>query len=272
MKNIAYSLIMTFLFGTFFPSYQAYAKGNNTFATMQKVPLNIKLNDDLVSKLASSKTFEAYYYSLFILARYSALSLSNKSEKQLEQVSLQLKQIVDKKDNNNNVYAALGLDVDKTFMLKTDELQVKLKNEFPALITMDENQIKELINNAVAKGDLEAKAMAFGARDDCFNDAAKEYTKCTSGTKWWSATAGLACAICVTALVACLLATAFATAGTSAALFAAALLPYTQKCIVATLSMFNLSTGFNSVCDSQNTVRVEGCVTAYGALTAGGAE
>jgi hypothetical protein len=272
MKNIAYSLIMTFLFGSFFPSYQAYAKGNNTFATMQKAQLNTKLNDDLVNKLASSKTFEAYYYSLFTLAMYSALSLSNKSEKQLEQVSLQLEQIVDKKDNNNNVYAALGLEVDKAFTLKTDELEIKLKNEFPALTVMDENQIKEVVNRAIVKGDLEAKAMAFGVRDDCFNNAAKEYTKCTTGSKWWSATAAIACGICVAALIACVLVTAFATAGTSAVAFAAALLPYTKICISTTLTMFGLSGQFNTTCDIQNKIRVESCVTAYGVFNGGGAE
>lgn len=263
---------MTFLFGIFFPSYQAYAKGNNTFATMQKVQLNTKLNDDLVNKLASSKTFEAYYYSLFTLAMYSALSLSNKSEKQLEQVSLQLEQIVDKKDNNiNNVYAALGLEVDKAFTLKTDELQVKLKNEFPALTVMDENQIKEVVNRAILKGDLEAKAIAFGAKDECFNTAAKEYTKCTSGSRWWSAAAGIACVVCVVALVACLGATALVTDGGSLA-FAASLLPYTRACVVTTLTMFGLSAEFNSTCDSQNKVRVESCATAHGTFAAGGGE
>ncbi len=274
MKNIAYSLCMTFLFGILCPSYQAYAKGKEASIALQKAQNKAKLSEDLIDKLASSKFFQSYYNTIFVIASYSSLSLSNKSEKKLKEITSKLEKISNKDliSDEDGVLEILGFNTDKNLNNTLNILKVKLNNNFPELISMNEIDKKEVIEAAIIKGNLESKALILLSKDQCYNDAANLFTKCTSGSKWWSATAAIACVICLTALVACLAVTAFATAGTGAVALAAALLPYTKLCITATLGMFNLSASFSTTCVDQNNVRVQSCVTQYGAVTPQGAE
>ncbi|MFV8353353.1 hypothetical protein [Flavobacterium sp. XS2P14] len=274
MKNIAYSLTITFLFGMFFPSYQAYAKGNNSFATLPKMQFNTKFTDDLVNKLSLSKTFAAYYYQLHTIAVYTSTALSTKSDAQLNQVSSRIEQIIEKKDNNiDNLYSELGLIVDKDFTTKTNDLLVKLKSEFPSLTAMSESQLSDVINKSIIKGDLLNRAVAFDARNNCYDNANSAFAKCIAGRNWYAKLVGAVAVICVAALIVCLAVATFETGGAGAIAFAEALKPGTILCIKYAVAAFTTDAVAVTVeCDQDNAVRISNCHAQFGSLTGGGAE
>ena len=269
MKKISYSLIMITLFGTFFPSYQAHAEGKK-YIEFKNFENTASFNEDLINKLANSKTFEAYYYHMFTLAMFSSMSLSTKSEKDLKQISSKLEDIVEKKDINANVYDVIGLQADNVYTEKISKLQIKLQNEFPELVLMDEIQRSEIVNNAIVRGNLEAKALAVADRDSCFKDATEGHNGCLANGKWWRGATAFAGGICVLAVVACLAAGTIVTVGTGAAAFAAGLLPFATGCATAFFAAFNFTSSGSSECDSTFTVRSASCVEQYGKLVEGG--
>lgn len=274
MKNIALSLTMTFLFGMFFPSYQVYAKGNNTFAATKNLQLNSKFSDDLVDKLSLSKTFAEYYYQLHSIAVCTSMSLSTKSDAQLNQVSSRLEQIIEKKDNNiDNVYSAIGLNVDKDFTTKTNDLLVKLKSEFPSLTAMSESQLSDIINKSIIKGDLTNRAVTFDARSDCYDNANNAFARCIAGRNWYAKLVGAIAVVCVASLIVCLAVIAFETGGTGAVAFATALKPLTISCIKYAVGAFAAEAiAVTAECDQDNSVRINNCHAQFGGLTGGGAQ
>ena len=255
---------MTFLFGSFFPSYQAYANGKKHIE-FNKIHNSSLLNEDLVDKLAKSKVFESYFNSLYILVFSSQLSLSNKSSKQLEEIELKLKNITDSKGTTEDVYKVLNLDVDKSFDLKINELNVKLQNEFPELTLINKVEKEKIIENAIIKGELVTKFL--NANDDCIKNASEEYGKCLHGVSWYRFAAAIAGGVCVIALIACVAVAALGTGGSGGFALAVALEPYMLRCVVSAFSFFGAATAA-AKCSSQNKVRVGNC----GHMSGGGAE
>ena len=135
---------------------------------------------------------------------------------------------------------------------------------------MDEIQRSEIVNNAIVRGNLEAKALAVADKDSCFKDATEGHNGCLADGKWWKGASVVAGGICVFAVLACLAAGTIVTVGTGAAAFAAGLLPYAVGCATAFFTAFNLTFSGSSECNSTFKVRTASCVEQYGKLIEGG--
>lgn len=271
MKNIAYSLIMTFLFGTFFPSYQAYANGKKNIEFSKTYNYSI-LNEDLVDKLANSKTFEKFYNLTYMFSAYSVSMLSHKSNEELELLKLKAIEL----ENKNGLSASDTIEIYKLFGYENSErilgfeanmnkLMTNLKNQFPDFARLNKIEAKEVIEKAIYKGDFATKAALLFDMDQCYDDANKSYSKCMSNTFWAEVILVATCAICIGAVVACLYVAAATTAGAAAVAFAAQLLPLAKTC-VQTLSkaILGVAASGTVTCDTSYHFKISACAQLYG--------
>ena len=204
MKNIALSLTMTFLFGMFFPSYQAHAKGNLSFDVAKNLQLNAKFSDKLVDKLAKSKTLENIFIKYFTLNLFTSMNRSVLSRDVVKVFDERIRenQEISLADNNMAINM-LGFSNNAEFSYFNEKLavlQLKLNNEFPELSLMNLEDRENIIQNAIVKGNLVNIAIEFANNDECLAYASKMQTNCLNpGAKWYQKIMLAAIAICVVA-------------------------------------------------------------------------
>ena len=276
---------MTFLFGMFFPSYQAHAKGNNTFAASEKVQLNIKFNDDLADKLASSKTFEKIFNNYFVLAflfNNNIHSISAEEFKQLEERLSSAKIL--KIEDNNSINNMLGFNNNTElieFSTRFTKLNEKLNFEFPELSLLSPDSKENVIKNAISKGNLVEKAFAVSERNDCFNKVTANWNTCMYGGMGWKAKLMLsATIICgAAALITAFTAGIVITLSTEGIGFPEGILTGGQLFVYLTARCAQFSAaaltvvevGETVLCQTKQFAETELCVKQYG-LPAGGAD
>lgn len=197
MKNIAYSLIMTFLFGSFFPSYQAYANGTKHIE-FNKIQNKTILNEDLINKLAVSKVFENYFNATAAIAYNIAVSYEFKSEEQKLEINNKFKNVY----QNNEIKSTIDLDKEALAMaVKTNTspddinqfdkqmfiLKNKLFSQFPELAKANQLDLRNIIDGAILKGGLMEKFTknVVDAGSDCRKDAVNKYDKCLRPRATW---------------------------------------------------------------------------------------
>lgn len=278
MKNITYSLIMTFLFGSFFPSYQAYANGtkhielNNTFNSSS-------INDDLVDRLANSKDFEKLYNHLSWMVIFSNANISGMSAKELEETRKELEILSNKKeitqDDDLNISKTLGFqDYDnyKSFNTQFDKLRTSLVKYFPELALMNEINQKDVYERAIIKGNLTSKFMSLISKQECFDAANKEYGGCVTGGRWFRAAVGIITVVCAVVTLVCAVITSGLSAGATIPAWIASYGPLVASCAAIGSGYFLYTPQATVTCMNQLKTKLEICVIEHGRLLAGGVE
>jgi hypothetical protein len=284
MKNIAYSLCMIFLFGILCPSYQAYAKGSEVSIGLEKIRVKKILNNDLIDKLAASKVFEQFYYKTFIFSAYASLNAVTKSEKELQIESKKVEKLSNKNAITSNdvseIYETLGFKYDagmQNFLAKTHELTIRLSKEFPELGTLNKDEVEFIMQSAITKANLEAKATMELTKDECFKNARVKYYQCISYAFWCTIAFVALGAVCLAAFIACLViaglietATAAVTTSpiplTFSVAFARLLLPYALSCVTfaaGALGVQDYSTPY-ARCNEELNSLTANCVAEFG--------
>lgn len=197
MKNIAYSLIMTVLFGSFFPSAQAYANGNK-YTEFNRVYNSSFLNEDLINKLAVSKVFESYFNATAAISYNIAVSYEFKSEAQKSEIINKFKNVY----QNNEFKSTIDLDKEALAMaVKTNTtaddivqfdkqmfiLKNTLFNQFPELAKASGSDLRNIIDSAISRGGLIGKFTknVVDAGSDCRQNAVNKYDKCLRPQATW---------------------------------------------------------------------------------------
>ena len=277
MKNITYSLLMIFLFGSLFPSAQAYAKGNNNVATLPKVQFNSKLNDDLVNKLASSKTFESFYNQTAILSFHMSLTLAVISEKERAILVEKLDKFNSNEklneSNNNEMLKFLGFDNPDDVSItnkRLSDLKIKLNNEIPELSMLSNSNLEIVMTKAIQQAGLEAKFAALASANECYENAHKDYTKCAAGSRWWRNAAAAAGVLCAALILACYLAVLTIPGGAAAT---SAFILAMGSCVNFAVNAFNLNSAeISTTCVTTYKELNSECIRIWGAQVPGGAE
>jgi hypothetical protein len=247
MKNIAHSFIMIFLFGIICPSYQAYAEGKVVSIIIEKEQKKIKLMVDLSDKLATDKVFEELFNKIFILSIYTNINLSLQSEKEIERIKERVEVIKSKNEitfsDGDEVYKLLGFNdsnMTTTFDKKVENLKTKLKQSFPELTLLTDDEFKNVATSAIEKGNLQSKAEALLTRDECFQNARNAYA-INSTTPFWGRGAVIALiVVCLIAVIACAVVLVIFTAGAAFGA-ATAMLPYSAGCVGAAGVFYGLA-------------------------------
>ena len=274
MKNIAYSFIMIILFGSLFPSAQAYANGKK-YIQFNKIQNKTILNDDLVDKLVNSKNFEAYCYSFFILGTLTFNNLSSKTEKQLKETISKL----ENSKNGNDIKLSyendiLGFKINKEASEKLNELSKKFRSEFSELAFLTKEQVENVVAKALVKGDMINKFIAFADSESCAVDALNNHTKCIADAKWFKVAAGACTVVGVIAIIVCGVALSAVSAGTAAPAWlsfaAATSASITTVCLTA--FSYSWSSTIQSNCANIRDSDLKYCAFVYGSPAVGGAE
>lgn len=242
MKNIALSLSLVFLFGLFFPSAKAYSNHNN-YVLDVNLQSKFSLNDNLINRLATSKTFEHYFYSLFTIGSITVSNMSMKTEKNLKE-SLEKLEIIKNKENAtiSDFTGLADFKIDKESIRILNDYAEKFKIEFSELLLMSSEQKEDILNKAIIKGDLVNKARTvFADMESCKKDAVREYVYCMNHNSW----VRYALATCVIVGFMAILLTALvltaSTAGSGAAVVATFLGGFMSVITVACTSAFLIS-------------------------------
>lgn len=277
MKNIAYSLIMTVLFGSIFPSAQAYANGKKNIEFKNTYNTSI-VNEDLVDKLAKSKFFESFYNQCAILSYHMATSVSYKSEKDRQMIAEKINQLnssTTKSNESDNIemLKLVGFDNPDDFSdfdKRLSNLKIKLNNEFPQLLMLNHADVEIVMTKAIQKANLESKFSILLSKNQCYDDAHGEYTRCVSGAKWWRTAAVIGGIICAVAVVACYFGTLVIPGGAAAT---GAFITLMGTCVTFAISRFDgNSQDIGGTClDTYKSLNSE-CIRIWGAQVAGGAE
>ena len=265
---------MTFLFGSFFPTYQVYANSNK-YLKFEKVQNVAHYNEDLVERLANSKTFESFYYSLFILGTAANYNLSIMPEKQSKETIAKLETIKNSKDSNlNDACSALGFKIDKLAVEKINELQVKFKSEFPDLALLDQEQREQIINKAVVLGNLNEKVTLYADSKSCLKSASREQGNCIANGQWFRSMTATCAAVCYFAALSCAIGIAAATAGTGIAAAFVALTTLAGGCAVVCLTAFvvSVSETVERKCSAGYLTDLQICALLYGTPASGNAQ
>lgn len=270
MKNIAHSLLLTLLFGIFFPSYQAYASGKKFSIALEKQKIN---NDNLVDRLANSKTFEYYFTSVYYICMITQANLSTKNEKQIKEFS---KKIEDLQKIENYTFEDISnktdLKINKDFNEKFVKIKQKYLTEFSDLFLLDEQQKVSILERAVEKGNLFDKAkLAVVDTQSCFDTSNTSYANCMTKGANLGKVATILAFICAGAVFLCL---AELTFGTSTVAAVGIVVTAFGFCLGAAATALNNVYGgsTDSNCASALNSNLNSCVLQYGPLTFGGAK
>lgn len=203
MKNLSKFLTLVFLFGVFFPSYNMYADGKKVCVTAEIAKNKLKLNDELVDKLASSKIFEQFYYKLFILGVTASTNLSYKSEQEIATIL----QSLEKNDlTTAEAYKLVGVSdsaISENFNNKFTKLKEELQKSFPELSIMNKDDGQSVIEKAIIKADLLGKATTLLTKDECYRNAMTANANCQSDGYWWENAIPYVLVACVSSYILC---------------------------------------------------------------------
>ncbi len=265
---------MIFLFGIFFPSYQGYASGKKLIIAIEKQIIN---NDNLVDRLATSKTFEHYYTYVYYASMITNVILSTKNEQQKKEFSEKVKDV--QKIENCTYEGFLNktdLNMTKDFYEKFEKLGQNIRTEFPDLLLLDNQQKEIIISRAAEKGNLTAKAqLATVTTQSCFDEANKAFGTCYSDKAWLRTAAFRYTIGCIVGALACAATIVLTTFGAGAP---------GAFIILAAIFIFCATAGFRilnnywdgtqeATCASIHSSALTSCVLQYGSITLGsGAE
>lgn len=232
MKKIAYSLLMTFLFGSFFPSYQAYANGRKFLIALEdQKNIRSKENSDLIDALSKNANFKEY----FLLVNVYCYNLSLRVEDGILKDKKTLK-ILENFDNSaivekEKVSKLLGFEdytQNSQYSYKLSELGKNLLSTFPILKQLDKTEVESILSAAATKGDFAANFKKYvitdADYDACNLKARNDLNACKSAKQpfHWYKWAALATAlVCVAAFVACSIIVVIAASATAPEVVAA---------------------------------------------------
>lgn len=273
MKNIAYSLIMTFLFGILCPSYQAYASGKEFSIVLEKQQNRAKLNDDLVIRLSNSKTFESLYNAMFIFGFLASDKLLTKTVEQQKLIFNNLEQLTNTKEANfNDLFSAFDLQENKLLGERVNKTKEKLRIEFPDLFVLDQVEGNEVITKAIEKGNFENKAYILLDGNECIANAEKSRTICQTQNKWYKYVAGGVVKGCIVAALVCFAGAIVFSFGTAGAGTPVALLGIFTGCALTAGGIFAAFNNTLTACDTAYNGAENNCLTRFGnTITGGGA-
>lgn len=265
MKNIAHTLCMLLLFGILCPSYQAYANGKEIAITLEKQQNRAKLNEDLVDRLANSKTFLLHISTLYNINSSINHILMYKNEKEINDIKNNIEDLRTtnpKNINNNIVFDKIGFKVSKNTNEIITEQKKKLISEFPDLFLLDQAKREEIIIKAIEKGDILSKALMFlGAKEVCYQTADNVYAGCATSKLVLAAVAIAGATYCIKLSLACAVAVPLA---------APAYIALAGVCIAAAASFVGVLT-ISSNCTTAHKNEIDICVSKYGSLIGEGA-
>ncbi len=271
---------MTFLFGTFFPSYQAYAKGNNSIIAMEKMQLDTKLNNQLVDKLIASNDFENFYKNIALITFNSSILMSTKSEQEIQEFTKKVNELSLTSDSNKlklkKTYELIGFtsEVSSKVSNLISDLTNKLKTSIPELQLLDENGLKSILEQAVVKGKMDQKVIKsmVDAKDDCYNTASRIFGECTSKGSWFKGAMIGAIGVCLFGCIVAAAVAAFGTAGSAIVLFSVTMAGWISGCGVLVHEFFGIIGTNSDNCTDEYKARVAACASQYGLIPPGGAE
>jgi len=273
---------MTFLFGIFFPSYQAYAKGNNDIIAMEKMQLNTKLNNQLVDKLIASNDFENFYNNMALITFNSSILMSTKSEQEIQEFTKKVNELSLTSDSNKlkfkKTFELIGFtsEVSTTISNLISNLTNKLKTSIPELQLLDENGFKSILEQAVVKGKMDQKATKFifddAAKDACYDTASRIFGECTSNGSWFKGAMVAGIVICLIGCITACVLVAFGTGGAGVIAFATAMTGWIGGCGVLVHEFFGIIGTNSDNCTNEYNARVSACASQYGMIPPGGAD